>query len=360
MDSGHAGRAHRRSASPWRWRSTAASAVPSVFRTIFYSPGGAAAGRGRPDLGVDVQSAFRRGERLALKAIGLDRLARGWLSDYDTALAATFITQVWSHAGFPMILYLAGLQAIPTRALRGRPHRRRHRLALLPPRHPAGPRRDPRHRAFAWQSFSVQGFRPHLHDDLWRTRSVDPGARHLDVFPDLPVLQRGLRRRDLAWVIAAIVLVDRGSLYPPDVARLTGSGQSATSAVARPRRVISAQRPCSWCLALRARLADALRHDPPLGDPQPGRPYQPRRLLDPEPNSSGRTSSTPGRPATSPIYFKNSLLLIAVKVPLGILIASLAAYPLAKMRFRARMPSSSSSWSGSRCRCRSPCSRCWS
>ena len=32
-------------------------------------------------------------------------------------------------------------------------------------------------------------------------------------------------------------------------------------------------------------------------------------------------------------YFKNSLLLIVFKVPLGLLIASLAAYPLAKMRF---------------------------
>lgn len=33
-------------------------------------------------------------------------------------------------------------------------------------------------------------------------------------------------------------------------------------------------------------------------------------------------------------YFKNSLLLIVFKVPLGLLIASLAAYPLAKMRFK--------------------------
>lgn len=38
------------------------------------------------------------------------------------------------------------------------------------------------------------------------------------------------------------------------------------------------------------------------------------------------------------IYFRNSLFLILVKVPLGILIASLAAYPLAKMRFRLSMP----------------------
>jgi raffinose/stachyose/melibiose transport system permease protein len=45
--------------------------------------------------------------------VGLGWLARGWLSEYETALAATFLTQVWSHVGFPMILYLAGLQAIP-------------------------------------------------------------------------------------------------------------------------------------------------------------------------------------------------------------------------------------------------------
>lgn len=34
------------------------------------------------------------------------------------------------------------------------------------------------------------------------------------------------------------------------------------------------------------------------------------------------------------IYFRNSLMLILLKVPLGIFIAALAAYPLAKMRFR--------------------------
>lgn len=38
------------------------------------------------------------------------------------------------------------------------------------------------------------------------------------------------------------------------------------------------------------------------------------------------------------IYFKNSLLLIFTKVPLGILLAALAAYPLAKLRFPASMP----------------------
>jgi len=37
------------------------------------------------------------------------------------------------------------------------------------------------------------------------------------------------------------------------------------------------------------------------------------------------------------IYFRNSLFLILVKVPLGILIAALAAYPLAKLNFRHGM-----------------------
>jgi raffinose/stachyose/melibiose transport system permease protein len=48
-----------------------------------------------------------------LKSVGLSFLAGGWLSSYEMALPATFITYVWSHVGFPMMLYLAGLQAIP-------------------------------------------------------------------------------------------------------------------------------------------------------------------------------------------------------------------------------------------------------
>lgn len=49
---------------------------------------------------------------IVLKAVGLGGIARGWLSDYNTALPATFLTYVWANVGFPMILYLAGLQSI--------------------------------------------------------------------------------------------------------------------------------------------------------------------------------------------------------------------------------------------------------
>ncbi len=48
-----------------------------------------------------------------LKLVGLGALRRGWLSDYDTALLATMATSIWYGTGFPMILYLAGLQGIP-------------------------------------------------------------------------------------------------------------------------------------------------------------------------------------------------------------------------------------------------------
>jgi raffinose/stachyose/melibiose transport system permease protein len=37
-------------------------------------------------------------------------------------------------------------------------------------------------------------------------------------------------------------------------------------------------------------------------------------------------------------YFKNSALIVAVKVPLGVLVAALAAFPLARYRFRGRKP----------------------
>jgi raffinose/stachyose/melibiose transport system permease protein len=48
-----------------------------------------------------------------LRVVGLDDLTRGWLGDFQTALPATLVTALWQGAGFPMVLYLAGMQAIP-------------------------------------------------------------------------------------------------------------------------------------------------------------------------------------------------------------------------------------------------------
>jgi len=82
------------------------------FRTIFYGPGVL------PLVAVGLIWSWMYNPHFgavntALKMMDLRHLTRGWLSSYDTALAATFVTYLWSHVGFPMVLYLAGLQAIP-------------------------------------------------------------------------------------------------------------------------------------------------------------------------------------------------------------------------------------------------------
>jgi ABC-type sugar transport system permease subunit len=49
----------------------------------------------------------------ALRAVGLDSLTQPWLGQNSTALAAVMVPAIWLRTGFPMLLYLAALQAIP-------------------------------------------------------------------------------------------------------------------------------------------------------------------------------------------------------------------------------------------------------
>ena len=47
--------------------------------------------------------------------LGLTKLASGsWFGDYSMALLALIIESVWKELGFLLLLYIAGLQAIPT------------------------------------------------------------------------------------------------------------------------------------------------------------------------------------------------------------------------------------------------------
>ena len=83
----------------------------AIFRTIFYAPAVL------PLVGVGLIWAWMYNPQFgainaALRAVGLGQFAVGWLSNYRSALPATFATFVWSSVGFPMILYLAGLQGI--------------------------------------------------------------------------------------------------------------------------------------------------------------------------------------------------------------------------------------------------------
>jgi raffinose/stachyose/melibiose transport system permease protein len=88
------------------------SAVNKTLRTVFYAPAVL------PLVAVGLIWGWMYNPNFGavntgLRAVGLDALAGGWLSSHTMALPATFFTYVWSHVGFPMILYLAGLQAIP-------------------------------------------------------------------------------------------------------------------------------------------------------------------------------------------------------------------------------------------------------
>lgn len=47
-----------------------------------------------------------------LKSLGMDGLARGWLSDPDTVLGSIITVAIWRQVGYVMILFLAGLQSV--------------------------------------------------------------------------------------------------------------------------------------------------------------------------------------------------------------------------------------------------------
>lgn len=48
----------------------------------------------------------------ALRAIGLDSLTQGWLSDTDLVMWSIIFVAIWRQVGYVMVLYLAGLQGV--------------------------------------------------------------------------------------------------------------------------------------------------------------------------------------------------------------------------------------------------------
>ena len=69
----------------------------------------------------DYQGALNR----VLVDVGLGSWRHAWLGDPSTALWSILVVMVWQFSGLAMVLYLAGLQAISGRALRGDARRRR-------------------------------------------------------------------------------------------------------------------------------------------------------------------------------------------------------------------------------------------
>ncbi|SHI30659.1 carbohydrate ABC transporter permease [Wenxinia saemankumensis] len=52
-----------------------------------------------------------------LELVGLGALAQPWLGQSDTALGALILVNAWAWVGFPTLVFLAGLQRIPTEVL---------------------------------------------------------------------------------------------------------------------------------------------------------------------------------------------------------------------------------------------------
>lgn len=85
----------------------------TLFRSFFYAPAilpligvaGIWAWMYDPNLGLI---------NVTLRALGLQALTHQWLGDPSTALYAVMIAGIWQGLGFPMVLYLAGLQSIPS------------------------------------------------------------------------------------------------------------------------------------------------------------------------------------------------------------------------------------------------------
>lgn len=59
----------------------------------------------------------RGGFNMALDALGLGHLAQDWLGDPQFALGAVIVAIVWQFSGYSMVIFLAGLQAIPDELL---------------------------------------------------------------------------------------------------------------------------------------------------------------------------------------------------------------------------------------------------
>lgn len=49
-----------------------------------------------------------------LRTLGLDRVAKIWLGDVNTALGATFVPILWQYVGYHMLLMYAGIKSVPS------------------------------------------------------------------------------------------------------------------------------------------------------------------------------------------------------------------------------------------------------
>ena len=123
--------------------------------------------------------------------VGID--GPNWLREPNWAMVAVIVTRVIKMVGLNMILYIAALQSIPRDYEEAARLEGASQLADLPDDHLAAAGADHAGHHGHHHDRLVQGVRPHLPDDQWRTGKRHAGAGLLHLPAGLQVLQRRLR-----------------------------------------------------------------------------------------------------------------------------------------------------------------------
>ena len=105
------------------------------------------------------------------QALGLVGLSGpGWLTDPHWALLSVALVDVWKGLGLAVVIYIAGITAIPQEYYEAAEHGRRRRLGNLPPHHPAAVLSRDLDGHPAVTDRRAQVVRPHLGHDRRRSR----------------------------------------------------------------------------------------------------------------------------------------------------------------------------------------------
>jgi ABC-type sugar transport system permease subunit len=88
----------------------------AIFRTIYFIPGTVSAIVVAQVWGWIYEGNFGVLNNV-LTSIGLGSLTQGWLGDPNLAIYSAAVVAIWSGVGFSMMVYLAGLQTIPSEVI---------------------------------------------------------------------------------------------------------------------------------------------------------------------------------------------------------------------------------------------------
>ena len=163
----------------------------SLYRTIYYLPA-VVSGVAVAYMWIWVFTPEAGIVNYALSLIGIT--GPNWLFSTTWTLPAFVAMSLWAVGG-GMVLYLAGLQGVPTQLYEAASLDGAGRWASFLERYPSHD--FPRHllQLHHWNHWLVPGLYQQLCDHKWRTRKLNPLLCALPLPPRLRKLQDGIRRR---------------------------------------------------------------------------------------------------------------------------------------------------------------------